>query len=707
MSVLGKIVSIENETTYESLLRLPIDVYRLRLLIRPKKTSRLAPHHAALFYAMLCDANGIAQSIPPVIPDGLLLAAPDQGSIYASADRPISMGLTFLIEKEGNSETRLNQMIAGLRSLGRNPKSNGQSIREFTVDRIEDLEANTVVQAAGQAIPVSLAKLKRQFELLHSLDAVRLRFTMPLRCSRPKARRLEGHGFFDEVYFPAGTFLARLIRRLQDLGWQGVNDSTLNLGQPSTKANELVWLDVGYGSKGHGRRDGKTLGGVVGSCVLTGLSELAKIALVLGQYVHVGENTRFGFGSYRIEELGNIAPICPRTASILDYAFKEDHIDQLSSDVGLESGILTLCVSAAINGEYFPDPPYQVHIEKKSGGMRTLSIPTIRDRAIQRLVMDAIAEPIDAFLESSAMAYRRGLGRDQAARRVQTYFRQGYLWAVKADFESFFDNVDQTLLERRLNAYFSDPPLVAFLMQAIQAHDVDSMGIPTGSPLSPVIANLFLDRFDEKIAAVGGKLVRYADDFMVLCRTQSEAEALYEETRQQAELLALKLNQDKSSLLRLSSGFEFLGFQFSCEDQWIAGPGMQPQLIEDLGWETSKPKSKLSSDDKKAGLPGESDLDNTFRNQILVAGPSVKRISVQGKKLVLENDGTPGIHRIPLIQVRELAIIGDATIDWVSLSELAEQGTIIRVVDSLIRTKMEVLSEPKPADARVSWRKPH
>lgn len=675
----------------DSIFSVPFSIYRLRLLIRPKNISRIAPQHSAMFYAILCDARAAANNSPPAMPDGVLLHAPDQAVTCISPARPISMGLSFLIGNGINPAQRLNQVIDGLRTLGRDKSKRG-SIRQFTVDRIDDLNSKQTIQAAGQATPVSSEQFEQQFERLRMLDSVWLKFTMPLRCSRPKSKRSDGHSYFDESYFSARHFLNRLARRLVELGCTTAVPSPVP-SAASIVRNELVWLDVGYGSK-----DRKTLGGVVGDCIFTGLSELEKQLLVLGQYVHVGENTRFGFGAYQLPDCGELAPICPRTTSLMQHAFQTADVDRIGAEVGLESGVLSQTIAAVQNGAYQPEPPYVVDIPKSSGGTRTLCIPTLRDRAIQRILLEGIEQSIDAFLESSSMAYRRGLGRDQAARQLRSYFRQGYGWAVKADFLSFFDNIDHELLRRRLSAYLRDPELVEFIMSCIQVgRSQFGKGIPTGSPLSPMIANLFLDHFDELIAAAPGKLVRYADDFLILCRSESDAQQLYQIALKQAEDLALELNKDKSATFQLKKGFDFLGFKFSLDGQWVFQSPQGPQLVEDLGWQASQGNS---TSPEFLALPGESDWDSSLQNRSLIVGPTIARLVQQGRHLIFERHDKATIQRVALNRIRDVTIVGDATVDWRTLTELAKHSIAVRVIDATMCVRMDVQPPAAESDAK-------
>ncbi len=210
----------------EKLLHLPVDVFRLVCSSGQKKLA----HRSSSCSPILCD--GLRRPRPrtevsPVFPDGVLLAAPDQGVVLASPESPLSDGLTFLIVKGTTlTKQRLNQLIAGLEKLGRNPPSPSQSLREFTIDRIEDLEwcCHPIRRASNATIAYKAdSTIRRDQRLPYDTPA----FHDAVALLSAQSRTTRWHGFFDEFYFPAGTFLRRLLRRLSELGGPfGLNENS-------------------------------------------------------------------------------------------------------------------------------------------------------------------------------------------------------------------------------------------------------------------------------------------------------------------------------------------------------------------------------------------------------------------------------------------------------------------------------------------------
>lgn len=234
---------------------------------------------------------------------------------------------------------------------------------------------------------------------------------------------------------------------------------------------------------------------------------------------------------------------------------------------------------AALRGEllerrYVPQPLRQVRIPKDAEGreMRVLHLPAVRDKIAQeaaRSVLEPLLEP--RFLDCS-YGYRPGKGPARAVARVTRYIdsmkRQ---WVATADIDDFFDSLDHRLLLERLGTIVGDDDFLRLVelwlrMGTVDAagrwHDVDS-GVAQGGVISPLLANFYLHPFDEYLVAKGAGLVRYADDFVVLCRDRVDAEsALLSATTFLEDTLRLRLNPNPLPISSVDAGFSFLGIMF-------------------------------------------------------------------------------------------------------------------------------------------------
>ncbi len=170
------------------------------------------------------------------------------------------------------------------------------------------------------------------------------------------------------------------------------------------------------------------------------------------------------------------------------------------------------------NHTYRPQPLLRVTVAKPQGGIRALAIPTVRDRIAQTAVAQVLTPILDPEFEDVSFGYRRGRSVEHALFKVRQYRDEGYQWVVDADLDAFFDNVDWQLLLARVQQSVPDPDILQLLELWLHADIRDGLrfisptkGIPQGAPVSPILANLYLDRFDEELIRRGYKLVRFAD----------------------------------------------------------------------------------------------------------------------------------------------------------------------------------------------------
>ena len=254
---------------------------------------------------------------------------------------------------------------------------------------------------------------------------------------------------------------------------------------------------------------------------------VALAALLWGQYAHVGKNLHFGFGRYRIEELGPDPTECPRARPLLDLCLSPMAIARAATEHELEPEAFRRSAEELRAGTYQPGPAHRLVLRSTDGEPRELHVPPIADRALQRLILARLGPALDRLFETSSFAWRRGLNRASAARRIERLVNDGWHFAVRADFDRFFDRVPRQLARDRLEACLGDDRATAAVWSFVEAEMPGDTGIPTGAPLSPLLGNLLLDQFDEAIEREGGRLVRYADDFLIFTRRRDDAERLH------------------------------------------------------------------------------------------------------------------------------------------------------------------------------------
>lgn len=227
-------------------------------------------------------------------------------------------------------------------------------------------------------------------------------------------------------------------------------------------------------------------------------------------------------------------------------------------------------LSDALRRRYYCSLPLlRVAIPKTSGGERYLAIPTVRDRVAQAAVYLATWKRFDREFESCSYGYRRSRSVRSAIERVRELRDQGFRWVVDADIVGYFDNIPHAALLTRLERLQLGPAIEGLFRQWIVAEVYDGVrltrlaaGVPQGSVVSPMMANLYLDQLDERLLHYALAVVRYADDFVILCRDEGTALDARELTEETLAALGLQLHPGKTRIRTFREGFRFLGATF-------------------------------------------------------------------------------------------------------------------------------------------------
>ncbi len=241
-------------------------------------------------------------------------------------------------------------------------------------------------------------------------------------------------------------------------------------------------------------------------------------------------------------------------------------VEQFSQ--GLAERLESLRTDVA-GGRYQPSPLKRVWLPRPGKPPRAIGIPVVRDRVLQTAVAQTLTPLLEAEFEECSYAYRHGRSVRMAVERIGLLQRQGYRWVVEADIEQFFDNIPHDKLLLELREIARDDALIELVGIWLTTPVQDgerlrpvTLGVPQGSPLSPLLANLYLDRLDEALLDEGHALIRYADDFVVLAKNRDRADAAVEITGQVLRDLELKLNPLKTRVVNFETGFKFLGWNF-------------------------------------------------------------------------------------------------------------------------------------------------
>lgn len=214
------------------------------------------------------------------------------------------------------------------------------------------------------------------------------------------------------------------------------------------------------------------------------------------------------------------------------------------------------------SGNYQPGPLRRVEIPKKSGGVRTLTIPSVRDRVAQSAVAVILTPLLDAEFEQGSFGYRPGRSVKQAVEMVRRLRSDGYEWTVDADIERYFDSIPHEPLMRRVARSISEGPLTELIGLWLETGSTSGRGVAQGSPLSPLLSNLYLDDLDAALDAKGVRIVRFADDFVLLARQRETAEQALKLAGRLLAEQGLALNADKTRIRGFDEALRFLGHLF-------------------------------------------------------------------------------------------------------------------------------------------------
>jgi len=258
-----------------------------------------------------------------------------------------------------------------------------------------------------------------------------------------------------------------------------------------------------------------------------------------------------------------------------------DKVSITMFQANLEQNLLALMHDLK-KGTFQPLPLRRVHIPKGPGQTRPLGIPAVRDRVAQEVLRQLLSPLFERVFHDDSFGFRPGRNCHMAVERVLQLHRQGYTYVLDADIKGFFDNIPHKVIMAGVAAEVADGNILRLVERFLKAGVMEegvfrptTLGTPQGGAVSPLLANIALNSLDWQLHKHGCRFVRYADDFVVLCQTESQVQEATDVVQRQLNSLDLTLSAEKTKKTKFREGFAFLGFAIS---SWSVT--MRPKSVE-------------------------------------------------------------------------------------------------------------------------------
>lgn len=336
-------------------------------------------------------------------------------------------------------------------------------------------------------------------------------------------------------------------------------------------------------------------------------------------------------------------------------------------------------------GRYHPGPHRLVAIPKADGTTRPLSIPCVVDRVVHTALAQVLTPRLDHHMAEGSFGYRPGRSVAQAVERIERFRDAGFCWVVDADIERYFETVPHDALMALLERVIDDRDVLGLIEQALVAASDLGRGLAQGSPLSPLLSNLYLDSFDDDIEQGAVRLVRFADDFVLLCKSQDKAQALLPRIADLLEQRGLRLNPEKTRIVDFAQGFRFLGHLF------VRSLALKVEPEDD------DVLRQIAIDDARAAQDREDEQAQDragwrATQRVLYVHDGKRRLGLRNQSLTVEEDGHELIA-LPCQSIQRIDLGPDAEAEPQALRQAVAAGIVVQFVDGFGATR-GVLAPP-------------
>lgn len=528
---------------------------------------------------------------------GIFIHPIETGIHCYEVDESINLGLTFPEESK-------NIVVNAIKNFNNSILTQGHfQAKTIKLEKIQCLFSGNITNqeflTENDIKSFDINAMQNEIKALLSLDSFHIVFFSPLRLNRPQFTKKYGHKLVDISFFmEKEEHCLRGSRAILHLinSVKFSSDVSLLATNLEIEDGMLTFYDMKYGQK--------NIGGFLGSLKIKGMPDEAEaLRLISGKYTGIGKKRTFGFGFYDIPEVAKFSQIRPftRAKSLFERFSSVDFLKKSfeslpdsspgpdgfsKKDIAKSSDSFFLSISEKIRNFESPPGNYKrYNIPKNNGGYREIFVQNISSRIIQRAASDILNPSINSFLSNSAFAYRKGFNREFAAENVKNFFSEGYIKGIKTDVENFFPSVNRKKLMCLIKSLYCFDPIIEYLETIFTVFDsLNLKGLPQGSPLSPILSNLYLDYFDKEMTNEGFKIIRYGDDFVILFNQDIHTDFFIEKIETVLKKLDLNLNKDKTFAVNHEKGIDFLGYTITSSEITITAKEKEIYETEDESW---------------------------------------------------------------------------------------------------------------------------
>jgi group II intron reverse transcriptase/maturase/CRISPR-associated endonuclease Cas1 len=612
----------------------------------------------------------------------------------------------------------LERLFGGLKSLPLGALRTGERLPfrdNLACVAFHDAFSGEPVAATADLSAYAADTLDAEAALWAGVTDFSLEFYSPVRLLKEKSGRDRARGearyVRELVDLPPELLLHRAHDSLADLLRRRGAVPTPRPPAPalSPSGGQVFWVQSSY-TDAAGQEH--PMGGLLGTVRFTAREPLPGDWLrliLLGQYTGIGQRTAFGFGRYRLlaPDGGHSLRRALPAHSLLQRLADEDNLreayrkiranvasgsepegfeeeDWPPPDTGEEDEEAFLdrarrASARLLENRYEPPPLLGFVIHDRDGGPRPLAAPPFLDRVLQRALAQVLAPGLESLHYAHSYGFRSGRSRLDARFAIQAAWREGFRWVYESDIAEFFDSVSWDRLAGRLHALYDDDPAVARILAWMAApvrYEGELIprvqGLPQGSPLSPLLANLLLDDFDRDLETAGFRLIRFADDFVVLCKTQEQAQEAHAAALASLAEHGLRLNPEKTRVAAMSDGFRYLGYLFLNDLAVdVSGqPGADPAApapIPPLSWlarAKNRPPRPLDPNrplrrpapPPPAPVPRAVGEIGAFGTLLCITGDSTVLSTAAGQLRISRGDAV--LHELPWRQLQAVVLFG-------------------------------------------------